>query len=224
MPSTRERPSDDRARNRAGPARPLRPLPSGWPDHRRGQRGKFLRRQGRDGGAGGRKRVRQIGDGAGNGFAAARQRHGHGIGALQRCRNGGCGRAGPAPGARQQHQLYLSGADDKPEPPAHHPHAAGRKPCAASGPDRGCRAGTDHRAFAKGRHPRGGKPTGRLSAPVVGRAAAAGDDCHGDGQRAGPAYCGRADHGTGCDHPGADSGASGRSQADRRVEPALHHP
>jgi microcin C transport system ATP-binding protein len=50
-------------------------------------------------------------------------------------------------------------------------------------------ARADTGAARQGRHPRCRKPPRGISAPAVGRAAAAHDDCHGAGQQSGTADC-----------------------------------
>jgi microcin C transport system ATP-binding protein len=82
----------------------------------------------------------------------------------------------------------------------------------------------DPRASAQGRHPGPRDAAGRLSAPAVGRAAAAGDDRHGAGERAGPADRGRAHDRARRHDPGADPEPAGGPQGGRGDEHAVHHP
>ncbi len=95
--------------------------------------------------------------------------------------------------------------DDRPR------QAAGRGP------------GAHARAPETGRHPRRGQQDRRLSAPVLGRTAAAADDRHGAGAEARHPDRGRADDGAGCHGAGADPGAArGAAGGDGDGPPADH--
>jgi ABC-type uncharacterized transport system YnjBCD ATPase subunit len=68
------------------------------------------------------------------------------------------------------------------------------------------------------------KAAGRLSAPAVGRAAAARDDRHGAGQQPEASDRRRTDHRARRHDPGADPRAAGGAEARSRHEPSVHHP
>jgi hypothetical protein len=230
MRSTRERPSDEgNAPPHAGRADPVGP----WPldrlrAGRRADRGRARRRfrplRRRDAGDRRRERLGQVGHGALDRAASARQRRHQRIGALPRHRDDGRRRANPAPRARQRHQLHLPGADDLAEPVAHHRPPARREPRAAPGPRRQQGERAHPRTARPGRHPRPRDPPRRLSPPALGRPAPARDDRDGARQQSRRADRRRADHRARRDDPGADPRPARRFAAPARHGDAVHHP
>ena len=122
--------------------RPLRRLPPGRAGDARGRPHLVRHPEGRDGGAGRRVRLRQIGHRALGDEAAALS-----VGAasfrLDPVQGPGSaaafGKRDP-PRARQRHHHHLPGADDLAQSAAHDREADRRDPAAASGPDRRSRA------------------------------------------------------------------------------------
>ncbi len=162
---------------------------------------------GRGAGAGRRKRLGQERHAQGDHAAGASAGPGHRPGRLAGRRPAGGARRPAAPDPRRRDRDDLSGADERAEPGAAGGVADRRKPSRPyrARPRRAPRPGA--RADGSGRHPRRGAAAGGLSAPVLGRDAAAGDDRHRAGRRAEAAAGGRADHGAGRHHPGPDPDA-----------------
>jgi hypothetical protein len=108
----------------------------------------FTSEQGRDRGAGGRKRARANRSRRCRPcrcWATARRSR---VGPLRRAGDGRRARGDLRAGARQRHQLHLPGADDLAQPAAHAGKAAGRS-LAAPGPDRRGGARADPRTADK---------------------------------------------------------------------------
>ena len=138
---------------------------------------------------------------------------GHRLGALPRPGAAGHGAAGAAGDPRRTDRHDLSGPADRAQS-----RAAGR---------RADRRGDPHppRPLAQGRHgargrsarpgldPAAARARAAVPARVLRRHAAAGDDRHGGGQRAGAADRRRADHRARRHGPGADPGGAGRACA-----------
>ena len=129
-----------------------------------------------------------------------------------------------APAARRRDRLRLPGPDDQPQPGVHRRLPAGRAdprpPRAVQGG--GARPGGG--AARAGRHPRPAAAARRLSAPVLGRHAPAGDDRHGALLRPEAADRRRADHGARRDDPGADPRDRARAAPEARHGDHLDHP
>ncbi|GIX12341.1 MAG: hypothetical protein KatS3mg118_0300 [Paracoccaceae bacterium] len=155
------------------------PRPVG--DLRPGRRGnpggarRFLRhRPGRDGRAGGRIGLGQVGHRAVDRRAAGRIGPGVGLDPPSRARACRRPRGRAAPDPWQRDQLRLPGADDEPESAAHHRASDRREPRAASGPDRGRGTGANRHALAPGGDPRPRIAAVGLSPPAFGADSASG--------------------------------------------------
>ena len=144
--------------------------------------------------------------------------------ALRRPRTRQPERARHARRARQRHRHDFSGADDRAQS-APSGWAADRRGArmarSAAAPRRmgegGGIAGADGARSAR-------EACGRLPAPALRRAAAAGDDRHGAGLQTAPAAGRRADYRAGCDRAPPDSRPARRAAGRIRTGTAVHHP
>ena len=217
---------DAHLRQTARRPRSLGRLSSGRPHDARGRSHLVQREEGRDGRAGRRVRLRQVGDRAVGDEAPAvsvressvRQHP------LRRPGPAQAHRARDPPGSRQPHLDHLPGADDVAQSAAHDREADRRDVAAASGADRGGGARAHARAAHPGRHSRAGDAAGELSASALRRPAPARDDRDGARQRARPPDRRRADHRARRHRAGADPRAAQGSAEAARHGDAVHHP
>ncbi len=124
---------------------------------------------------------------------------------IRRAGAGRRGREAAALRARQPHLDYLPRPDDVPEPDLHHRSPAHGSDSSAHRPQPPSGARTGGGDAEAGQRQRAGKAHEAVPVRAVGRYAAARNDRHGAGLRAGHPDCRRADDRAGRDDSGADS-------------------